>query len=181
MAKKQTELSVLVDIRDFLKARFPHEPVLKPGAGIIIPDGGFLSLMHSSDRLEKLSDGWFRDRFLTMFYGKKLDWAPDNLEKHIKWQLAQDHAKSFCDQTYNARQPSVFEWETLRDRTKYNPAIIDAAKALNLKTDDWYWTGEDLAVAGSPSGAWCVGLENGVVDLNDKGSGICVRPVRVSQ
>ena len=179
MAKKQTELSVLVDIRDFLRARFPHEPVLKPESGLIIPEGGFLGLMRSPDRFENLSDGWFRDRFLTACYGKKYDWSPEALEKYLVWQAAQDHAMSFCDQTFNSRQPDDFELSTLIDRSKREPAIIDAAKILGLKTKDWYWS--NRPVAGYSSFAWCVGFSSGLVFNCGKDGEFYVRPVRLSQ
>jgi hypothetical protein len=153
-----------------------------PAKKKIIPAGAdFFALMHDSNRMKKLSDGWTRDEFLSLLHRKKFDWAPENLEKHIPWQPAEDHAASLSDKIFTCRQASVFEWETIKDRTKYNPAIIEAAKALNLKTDDWYWTREDLKAAGLSGSAWVVALKGGDTFAYGKGSDNYVRPVRLSQ
>ncbi len=142
-------------------------------AGLIIPGSGCFSLMRSQDRIEKLSDGWFKDRFLTEFYGKDFVWSPPSLEKHINWQDAEEYAAKY------GRQGDDFELSTLIDRSKCNPAIIDAAKVLELKTDDWYWT--KTPVAGGSSNVWCVGFRYGSVSFYYKGDKFYVRPVRSSQ
>jgi len=76
---------------------------------------------------------------------------------------------------------NVFEWETLRDRTKFNPAVIDAAKVLELKTDDWHWTDEDLTAADYPGFAWIVIIKIGYTLNTVKDYNNYVRPVRFSQ
>ncbi len=156
--------------------------------GFILPSKKIVStgvsgreLMLSSKRFYVLEDSWIRDEYLSYHWNKAFDWSPEKLEKHILWQPGQDYAASLSDKTHLVRQPSRFEWHTLIDLTKYNPAIIEAAKILNLKTNDWYFTEEDLAPAGSPGNAWSVSLKDGDVSFCNKDYNDYVRPVRFSQ
>ncbi|MFA4991496.1 MAG: DUF1566 domain-containing protein [Candidatus Omnitrophota bacterium] len=175
MKQKQVEriLEGHIDIQGMAKALLVEGFNVPAKKKIVTVGSDLFTLMRDSNRLVKLPDEWFRDEFLSMFYGKKFDWAPENLEKHIEWQPAQEHAAKF------GRQPSVFELESLKDRTKRNPCIIDAAKILNLKTDDCYWTNEELA--GNPGSAWIVFFVLGGVGSYGKGSRSYVRPCRFSQ
>ncbi|GEM_PF-4099481 len=139
----------------------------------VIKDIGFLELLHNSARFKKLSDGWFRDHFLSRLYGKDFNWSPASLEEHITWQEAELYAKGY------GVQPSDFELSTLIDRSKYNPATIDAAKILGLKTDDYYWS--RTLFAGDSVDAWRVHFKYGYVsDYGTDGIGY-VRPVRFDQ
>jgi hypothetical protein len=127
----------------------------------------------SPDRMEPLKDGWFRDKYLTVYYGRNFDWSPVPLEKHIFWKEGEKHAQKF------GLQPSRFEVESILDLSKHNPALVPGAVVLGLKIDDYYWTREEYA--GSSDGAWCVGLRYGSVDYCYKGNYYYVRPVRSSQ
>ncbi len=149
----------------------------------IIPAGAdFFALKNDVNRIKKLPDGWFRDEFLSFLHRRKVEVSPVELYKHIPWQQGRDYAASLASKNYPlCRMFNVFEWETLRDRTKFNPAVIDAAKILDLKTDDWHWTDEDLTAAGSPGYAWVVDIEVGGVGSGAKGGSSYVRPVRFSQ
>jgi hypothetical protein len=138
-------------------------------------------LMLSSKRFYVLDDSWIRDEYLSYHWNKAFDWSPENLEKHIPWQPGQDHAASLSDKTHLVRQPSRFEWHTLMDLKKYNPAIIEAAKILNLKTDDWYFTEEDLTPAGYPGYARIVNIKAGFASDDNEDYDNYVRPVRLSQ
>ena len=154
-----------------------------PAPKKIIPAGAdFFKLKNDVNRIKKLPDGWFRDEFLSLLHRRKVEVSPVELYKHIPWQQGRDYAASLASKNYPlCRMFNVFEWETLRDRTKYNPAVIDAAKVLELKTDDWHWTDEDLTAAGIPGNAWFVGIEGGGVGYYDKDGNGYVRPVRFSQ
>ena len=129
--------------------------ILRPGK-----NGNLFELMQSPNRIEKISDGWLRDHFLSKFYGKDYLWSPSSLEKYIPWKDGQDYAAKY------SMQPSRFEFNTLFDLTKYGPALIESAKALELKTDDYYWTRDPFA--GGPGDAWCVGIKIGSVDWFSK-------------
>jgi hypothetical protein len=121
--------------------------------------------INRSDRFKKLKDGWVKDNLLG------IDWAPASLEKELPWNEGMEYAKKF------GRLPSDFELSTLVDRSKYNPAVIDAAKVLELKTS-WYWSG--VTTAWGSVGAWCVYFYGGVSGV-DKGDRNYVRPVRSSK
>lgn len=172
MAKKVTELSILLEILHFLKARFPHEPVQKPVAAMNSLQE-YEAERTRLDRLERLQDGWFKDRFLTKLKGCDYFWSPDSIEKHIHTDEADGYAAQY------GRQPEIDELESLVDRTKSKPAIIEAAKVLNLKIDDWYLS--KTPVAGNSSFVWCVGFYYGVVNGFYKDFKFFVRPVRSSQ
>lgn len=140
---------------------------------IILPGDGIFALMNSPDRLEKVSDGWFKDHFLSRFFGKEYFWSPPSLEKHIIWKEGEAHAAKY------GMQASRFEYSTLVDPTKYNPALIEAAKVLELKTDDCYWTRDPFA--GDSVNAWYFLPRNGNLSYGYKDYHGYVRPVRVSQ
>lgn len=154
-----------------------------PAPKKFIPSGGdFFALKNDVNRIKKLPDGWFRDEFLSLLHKRKVEVSPAELYKYIPWQQGREYAASLANKNYPlCRMFNVFEWETLRDRTKYNPAVIDAASALELKTDDWHWTDEDLTAAGSPGYAWVVDIKNGSVLGSGKDNEYYVRPVRFSQ
>jgi len=176
MAKK---LEVIIkDNSAVLAQAIRAEGYVIPGKGQnkilrIGKDVSFFELMHSPKRIEKLSDRWLKDHFLSRFYGKDYLWSPPALEKYIPWKDGQDYAAKY------GMQASRFEFNTLFDLTKYNPAIIEAAKVLELKTDDYYWTREPYA--GNPGYAWYVGIKGGYVGYCGKDIKFYVRPVRSSQ
>lgn len=152
------------------KTQAKHKIRIKQGLG---KDINFLELMCSPKRIEKLTDGWLLDHFLSRIYGKDFTWSPSSLDKHIPWREAEEYAKQF------GMQPSDFELSTLIDRSKRNPAIIEAAKILDLKTDDWYWSRTPLA--GNSDYAWFVDFEDGGMYYSIEASNYYVRPVRSSQ
>jgi len=121
---------------------------------------------HSPARFKKLKDGWVKDNLLG------IDWAPASLEKDLPWNEGMEYAKQY------GRMPSDFELSTLVDRTKSNPATIEAAKVLDLRTA-WYWSG--VTTAWSAGGAWVVGFNYGYVHGVVKDYSYCVRPVRSSK
>jgi len=136
-------------------------------------DMTFEQLRFASDRMVKLCDGTFLDRYLSAYFKGFFVWSPVGSEKHTNWNEAEKYAKSF------GRQPSRFELESLIDVTKHDPALVPGALVLELKTDDWHWTNEE--VAGSPGYARLVSLEHGGVYGYGKGLSNYVRCVRLSQ
>jgi len=48
--------------------------------------GSLEAIRISPDRLQLLEDGWFRDKYLTAYYGRNFDWSPESLEKYMPWK-----------------------------------------------------------------------------------------------
>jgi len=134
----------------------------------------FIALRKSPDRFVKLDDGWIRDKYLSVLTGKNYDWAPTEHEQHIPWQVGQDHAAKL-----GGMQPSLEELLSLIDEDKANPAIVEAAKVLGLKLDDYYWT--RTTYPGDSDCARVVGFSLGYVGGTRKVNSSDVRPVRLSQ
>ncbi|MFA5261717.1 MAG: DUF1566 domain-containing protein, partial [Candidatus Omnitrophota bacterium] len=141
MSKKETELSVLKEIRTTLKKRLPEFK--------IDPKTWEPKFMSGGVRLEKLSDGWVKDNQLG------IDWGP-TYQKKLSWQEALDQAAKD-----GYRLPTPEEMSTLINRSKYDPAIIDGAQILEFKVDDWDWT--STPCAGDPGYAWMVSFYRGLV------------------
>ena len=127
----------------------------------------------SPDRMEKLEDGCFKDKYLSRHYGRDFIWSPKSQEKLIPREAAEKHAEEF------GFLPSVFDWVSLFDYSKYNPALVQGAAVLELSMDDWYHA--DRKLAGSEGGAWVVDPGYGSVSFYNKVSSNYVRPVRSSQ
>jgi len=119
-----------------------------------------------SNRFKILADGWVFDKALG------IDWAPSS-QKKFDWEGAKKYAAE-----QGGRLPTVKELRSLVDYDKHNPAI-DTQFFSDTKTDDWYWTGTE--VAGYSGSAWRVGFYLGLVDYCGKVDGIYVRPCRASQ
>jgi hypothetical protein len=118
-------------------------------------------------RFTVLPDGWVKDNQLG------IDWGPTHSKK-VDWE----EAKTACDKS-GGRLPTVPELFSLVDRKKHDPAIVDGGEALQMKTDDWYWSSESCAW--SQDGAWVVHFYSGYVSNGYKGRDGCVRPVRSSK
>ena len=147
--KKETVLTVLKDIRVLLRRTVI--PVLVP----------------SDTRFTKLSDGWVKDSLLG------IDWGPTYPSK-INWKEAEETCKKD-----GYRQATSKEMMSLIGHEKHNPAIVDGAEILDIKTNDWYWT--STPCAWSSGSAWYVVFDSGGVSGGSKGSYNYVRPVRSSQ
>ena len=119
-----------------------------------------------SNRFKTLADGWVLDKALG------IEWGPSS-QKRMNWEEAKK-----CAADQGGRLPTVKELRSLIDYDRHNPAV-DTTFFADTKTDDWYWTGTE--VAGSSSSAWCVVFSYGYVLYNFKGYDYCVRPVRASQ
>ena len=162
MAKKQPELSVLVDIRDLLKARFPHEPVLKPK--VFSTQGKFFEPLYNSDRFKKLKDGWIKDNLLGIDWGKSSN-------KRMSWAEAKEYATK-----EGGRLPEIDELNSLVDRSKYKPATHPI---FTDTQSSYYWSGTTYAVYTGL--AWVVYFGDGYVNGGSKVFEHYVRPVRSSQ
>ncbi len=153
--KKDTVLSLLLEIRDYLKGQT---------SVVITVEKPFIS--KSNGRFTTLADGWVKDAILG------IDWSPSS-DKKMNWE----EAKKFCADK-GGRLPEVEELSRLVDYKKSSPAI-DKDFFLDTKTDDWYWTGTTRA---DWSGyAWMVYFGYGVVSLYGKGNINHVRAVRPSK
>ncbi len=150
--KKETQLSVLREIRD----------ILIEARGSIDKRSFEVKV---GERFIKLSDGWVKDS------QTGLEWGPSSSER-MSWEKG----KTYCEKA-GGRLPTVRELELLIDRTKYNPAV-DKDAFPDTKSA-WYWTNE--VVAGYSDLAWIVYFDYGYVDGYGKGYGYYVRPVRSSQ
>jgi hypothetical protein len=122
--------------------------------------------MRSADRFQKLEDGWIKDNLLG------IEWGPSS-NKVMNFKEAQ----KYCAEA-GGRLPELEELALLADRSKHNPAI-NTEVFTDTKTDDWYWTGSE--VAGVPGFAWVVPFDHGYVTSCGEDDSICVRPVRSSQ
>jgi len=113
-------------------------------------------------RFKELKDGWIKDSLTGLDWGQSSD-------KTMTFKQALAYCKKL-----GARLPTSQELMSLIDHSKRCPA-----SELDMKTDDWYWTG--TSVAGYPVDAWCVIFGYGSVGGNDKDDDYYVRPVRASQ
>jgi len=113
-------------------------------------------------RFKELKDGWIKDSLTGLDWGQSSD-------KTMTFKQALAYCKKL-----GARLPTSQELMSLIDHSKRRPASM-----LDMKHDDWYWTG--TAVAGYPDGAWCVGFSFGYVVSGNKDIGVYVRPVRKSK
>jgi hypothetical protein len=153
MAKKETVLSVLREIRDLLKAR------------LIVHGEGVFSVS-KDNRFIRNADGTVTDN------QRKLVWYP-TMDKKYTWE----EAKRECEKM-GCRLPTSHELYSLVDVGRYSPAI-DKEIFPDTKIDDWYWSSTPCAW---DSGlAWCVVFRYGSVHYGSKGSYGYVRPVRSSQ
>lgn len=118
----------------------------------------------SAVRFVALKDGWVSDNLLG------IDWSLE--DKKMSWNQAKEQGINL---------PTTKQLETLVDRTKFNPAIIEEAKVLNLKTDDWYWAAEPYMNPDWSGLAWVVFFIDGYVDGCSKGDSSYVRAVRPSK
>lgn len=153
LKKRDTVLSLLLEIRDCLKA-----------ISLVVFTFEKLFETKPNGRFQKLEDGWIKDNLLG------IDWSLE--DKKMIWNQAK---------TEGINLPTIKQLETLIDRTKFNPAIIEEAKVLNLKTDDWYWAAEPCMNPGWSDGAWMVHFGYGLVSIAHKDSNDYVRPVRPSK
>ena len=166
--KKESVLRVLREIRDYLKGGSTEVRIPLPFSGTMA------ELRVAPGRLEKQADGWFKDRFLSAYYGKDRFWSPKSEEKHIDWKAGEDHGKAL-----KGIQPDIFEFQSFKDYTKFNPCILDCAKVLEISTDDCYWTRE--TTAWNSGYAWFVYFSDGSVGYDGKGYSYYVRPCRSSK
>lgn len=123
-------------------------------------------LFQDPARFKKLKDGWVRDKLCG------IEWGPTST-RCMDWE---DANKNAADQ--GGRLPTVKELCSLIDYDKHNPAI-DTNFFKDTKTDDWYWTGTQLASCSDD--AWVVYFGNGGVGYGHKDNNNYVRPVRASQ
>ena len=135
--------------------------------------GSMEELRISPDRIEKLEDGRLRDKYLSKHYGIDYLWSSKAQEKPIPREEAEKYAAEF------GFLPSAFDWVSLFDYTKRNPALVPGAAILELSMDDWYHA--DMKLAGVEGSAWVVSPEYGGVDGYGKDVSGYVRPVRFSQ
>ncbi len=156
---KETVLSVVKELRDSIKE------LIKLLAGRPI-----LSAPFENKRFIQNADGTFTDK------KRSIIWAKEDLPT----KMTPAEAIEACKKLGPGWIPfSDEEFESIKDRTRYNPAIIPEAEVLGLKTDDWYVTRTPFA--GDSDDAWYVNPRDGNVLFYSKDYHNYVRPVRVSQ
>jgi len=107
----------------------------------------------------------------------KLQWQDDAVGEDINWQGAIDRCKSLSLGGYNDwRVPNINELKSIVDRSKLNPAIVDAFE--HTQSND-YWS--STTHKGYSSSAWFVYFYNGDVDGYRKDGSGYVRCVRGGQ
>lgn len=167
MAKKETVLSVVKEIRDVIVTNSTLNKIvkgaadLKKGQMLDLKEGELLAMLKSPDRVIKLSDGWVKDRLLG------IDWGP-TAEKRMNWEAGMKHCADL-----KGRLPHRSELIMLN--------LLDPETTKDMFPDmqsDYYWSGTTLA--SGTSYAWVVDFVSGDV-YSDKTGGYYVRPVRSSQ
>jgi len=167
MAKKETVLSVLQELRDLFKETIKNLPrVIATTEPVCSKDGRFV----------RNADGTVTDKRLN------LTWYP-MLPKKLTWE----EAKKECEKI-GCRLPTTHELFSLVDVNKYEPAI-DKEVFPDTKTDDYYWTQDTCPWSAGVArvvyfrygygGSY--GKAGGYVSDSSKGYDYYVRPVRSSQ
>ncbi len=133
----------------------------------IVEADKFFAQLQDPARIKVLPDGWFKDNL----HG--IDRAPLELIKHVaNVDEGIEYAKSL-----KAYVPEDYEIESLIDRRRRQPAIIDPF--TKIKIDDWFMT--KTPVQGFSNLIWCVSFNDGYVFSYSKGNEYYVWPVRSSQ
>jgi hypothetical protein len=103
-----------------------------------------------------------------------LMWAAHDLDEALTFDDAVERCKKYRGAGFEDwRLPTIDELETLRDRTRYNPA---ADPELGLEST-WYWS--STPAAASPADcAWIVSFGHGNSDWGSRDNRNRVRAVR---
>lgn len=159
MAKNETVLSVIKEIRDIVKEAVKGSVKMAGDSKI------------EGTRFIKNSDGSVLDKQTGLI------WGP-TLSDRMNWAAADKACKEFnLGGHKDWRLPTVNELFSLVDRKKYNPAI-DIEFFPDTK-NDWYWTNEKYV--GDSGCCWVVYFGNGSVYVGSKGIDYFMRPVRVGK
>jgi hypothetical protein len=166
MPKKETELSVLKEIRDLLK----KDVVLNIPTPVERP---------ITDRFTDNGDGMISDKLMKVIWVKEPAVIGEKFQKIMTWDEAKEACEKLSYAGYNSgwRMPTVEELRSIVDYTRHEPAWD--TNVFAGKHDDWYWT--SMECAWNKSAAWCVNSNNGNVNNNNKNNHNYVRPVRSSQ
>lgn len=164
MPRKETELSVLKEIRNMIKR------TEKLNIAITDLQKEIKIIPVNPSRFTRNPDGTITDN------QEKIIWTKDDLPTKMTQMQAIEACKKLGE---GWRPASDKELESVIDRSRYNPAIIPQAELLGLKTDDWYIT--NTPYVGDPGYAWFVHFSNGFVNYFVKDFNGYVRPVRSSQ
>ena len=168
MAKKETELSVLKEIRDVL--------VTNSTLNIIVKGAKELK---NITRFVDNGDGTIIDKKTGLVWVKSPHTdLPDNFKKELTWKDAIQACKDLNFAGHKDwRLPTVEELASLVDYSKREPAID--TKVFPDTKSSWYWSSTPLA--GNDGVAWYVYFYGGGVDDGYKSSRHYVRPVCSSQ
>jgi len=163
----QSILKVNLETRDFLKSRFPHELVLKPG------------VVSTGDQLIDNGDGTVTDPVAKLMWVKR---PHTDLPVQFRNRMNLTARREACAGLNFAkhkdwRQPTRKELLTRSDITRFNPAV-NTDMFPDIKPE-WYGTSDTYA--GDKSYCWCVSFYAGIVDDHDEGNDYYVWPVRSSQ
>ncbi len=165
MAKKETVLSVLQEIRDIFKQAETLVAATQSAPRKI------------NDRFLDNGDETITDKLLKVVWVKDPSKVP-GLESTMNFASAE---KACAGLKYAGkdgwRLPTVEELRSIVDYSRYNPAWD--TNVFGGKHNDWYWT--STPCAWDSGAAWCVVSSLGLVSYDGKLSNLYVRPVRSSQ
>ena len=117
-----------------------------------------------ADRFSKIGDEVYDSK-------TELSWQSNPTDKAFAWQEAIAYCDSLSD---NWRLPNIYEFTSLIDYAKYNPAL--ATNLIDIKSDYFYWSSsEDVD---NHDGSWGIYLKNGDDDWGhktDKFNVLCVK------
>lgn len=116
-------------------------------------------------RFKVLKDGWIKD------IQKGLEWGKSSSD-YMNFSQAQEYCKQ-----QKGLLPSLFELESIKDLTVYDPCI-DKSIFTDTKSG-YYWS--DMPYVAHNGCRWCVSFNDGRVYGYDEYFGSYVRPVRASQ
>ena len=106
-----------------------------------------------------------------------LEFQDDAVGSSMKWEAAISHCEALSLGGHSDwRLPNINELKTIVDRSKRNPAIVDA---FTHTSSNFCWS--STTYEGNKGNAWIVDFSNGNVSDNFKGNSDYVRCVRDGQ
>jgi hypothetical protein len=166
---KETVLSVVQELRNLMKG-FLQQQSTKP---VFIPTPRVIN-----DRFTDNGDNTITDKQEKVTWIKDPSWLP-GFDKAMTFEEAKEACEELVYAGYSSgwRMPTLKEEQSIRDYTRHEPAWD--TNIFSGKYDNWYWT--STLCSWNKNAAWCVCSYDGIVDGNDKGSDVYVRPVRSCQ
>jgi len=106
-----------------------------------------------------------------------LEFQDDAVGSRMKWEAAISHCEALSLGGHSDwRLPNINELKTIADRSKRNPAIVDA---FTHTSSNYYWS--STTYEGNKDNAWVVNFNGGGVYYDGKDGSNYVRCVRDGQ